>query len=293
MERYQPRFIYIRDNSKLVLDDVKADFQKLPFSTVYAMEDPEDNLDIFNNLVTKCVDWHPPLKRIKCTRLPAPWLKSLDIQQLISERNRKRYLAHLTQKTSDWTAYRAVRNKLKHAIRTTKKKFLTSALSDKRPRNIWRFIHRILKPKNQTITVNVDDLNKHFITTANRLLKSEHLEPQDTWKALESLPDQTSKANFNLQYVTYEQVEKELKDLRLDCSAGYDNISVQHVKSVYENLVSPLTHIINSSISENLFPIQWKKAKIISQFQNQMTHRIFMTIVQSQFHHCSQRYMNV
>ena len=46
MERYQPRFIYIRDNSKLVLDGVKADFQKLPFSTVYAMEDPEDNLDI-------------------------------------------------------------------------------------------------------------------------------------------------------------------------------------------------------------------------------------------------------
>ena len=49
MERYQPRFIYIRDNSKLVLDDVKADFQKLPFSTVYVMEDPEDKLDTFNN----------------------------------------------------------------------------------------------------------------------------------------------------------------------------------------------------------------------------------------------------
>ena len=42
-----------------------------------------------------------------------------------------------------------------------------------------------LKPKNQTITVNVDDLNKHFITTANRLLKSEHLEPQDILKTLE------------------------------------------------------------------------------------------------------------
>ena len=81
-------------------------------------------------------------------------------------------------------------------------------------------------------------------------------------KTVESLPDQTSKANFNLQYATYEQIEKELKDIRLGCSAGYDNISVQHVKSVYENLVSPLTHIINSSISENLFPIQWKKARI-------------------------------
>ena len=57
-------------------------------------------------------------------------------------------------------------------------------INDKRPKNIWRFIHRILKPKNQTITVNVDDLNKHFITTANRLLKSERLERQDILKTL-------------------------------------------------------------------------------------------------------------
>ena len=91
---------------------------------------------------------------------------------------------------------------MKHAIRTTKKKFLTSALSDKRPKSIWCFIPRILKPKNQTITVNVDDLNKHFITTANRLLKLELLEPQDVLKTLKFLPDQTLKANFNLQYVT-------------------------------------------------------------------------------------------
>ena len=49
MERYQPWFKYIRDNSKLVLEDFKADFQKLPFSTVYGMEDPEDKLDTFNN----------------------------------------------------------------------------------------------------------------------------------------------------------------------------------------------------------------------------------------------------
>ena len=266
-------------------------FLFLNFLVTGVMEDLGDKLDIFNNLVTECKDRHAPLKRTKCTRPQVPCLKSLDIQQLISERNCKRYLAHLTPKTSDWTAYRAVRNKLKYAIRTTKKNVLTSALSDKRPRSIWRFIHRILKPKNQTITVNADDLNKHFIATANRLLKSEYLEPQDILKTLESLPDQTSKANFNLQYVTYEQVEKELKNLRLDCSAGYDNISGQHVKSFYESLVSPLTHIINSSISENYFQYNGEKRRS-AQFQNQMTHRILMTIVQSQIDHCFQRYMN-
>ena len=119
---------------------------------------------------------------------------------MIFERNCKRCLAHLTQKTSDWTAYKAVRNKLKHAIPTNKKKFLTSSLSDNRTRNISCFIHRILKPKNQTITVNVDDLNKHFITTANCLLKSEHPEPQDILKTLESLPDQ-SQLQFKIRHI--------------------------------------------------------------------------------------------
>ena len=80
------------------------------------MEDPEDKFDIFDNLVAECKDRHAPLKRIKCTRPPAPGLKSLDIQQHISERNHKRYLAYLTQKTPDWSAYRAVRHKSKHAI---------------------------------------------------------------------------------------------------------------------------------------------------------------------------------
>ena len=50
------------DNSKLILEDSKAVFQKLTFSTVYAMEDPEDKLDIFNNLVTECIHRNAPLK---------------------------------------------------------------------------------------------------------------------------------------------------------------------------------------------------------------------------------------
>ena len=40
LERYQPWFKYVRDNSQPILEDFKEDFQKLPFSTVYAKEDP-------------------------------------------------------------------------------------------------------------------------------------------------------------------------------------------------------------------------------------------------------------
>ena len=53
-----------------------------------------------------------------------------------------------------------------------------------------------LKQKNQTITVNVDDLNKHFITTANRLLKSENRKPQDILKTF-------TRSNFKYQLEFY------------------------------------------------------------------------------------------
>ena len=36
------------------------------------MENKEDKLDIFNTLVTEYIDRHAPLKRLKCTRPPAP-----------------------------------------------------------------------------------------------------------------------------------------------------------------------------------------------------------------------------
>ena len=85
IERYQPRFKYIRVNSKLIIEDFKADSQKLSFSSVYVMEDPENKLDIFNTLVTECIDRHAPLKRIKCTRPPVPSLKCLNIQQRKSD----------------------------------------------------------------------------------------------------------------------------------------------------------------------------------------------------------------
>ena len=48
----------------------------------------------------------------------------------------------------------------------------------------------------------------------------------------------------------------------MDCSAGVDNFSMSFIKPVIDVLVSPLTHIINQSISANTFPMQWKIGKI-------------------------------
>ena len=74
----------------------KSDVEKLPFTTVYAMETPEDKLDIFNFFSPVSINMLPLVKR-KITRPPAPWLKDIDITTKLCERDRLRQSAHATK----------------------------------------------------------------------------------------------------------------------------------------------------------------------------------------------------
>ena len=59
---------------------------------------------------------------------------------------------------------------------------------------------------------------------------------------------------FKFRCVIYDQVLKEIKHLRLDCSVEPDNIPTKFIKLVTEHLASPLTYIINTLV--------WKTARI-------------------------------
>ena len=48
----------------------------LPFSLIYAFEDVETKLDIFNSFILDCINKHAPSKKIKVTRQPSPWMQS-------------------------------------------------------------------------------------------------------------------------------------------------------------------------------------------------------------------------
>ena len=67
---------------------------------------------------------------------------------------------------------------------------------------------------------------------------------------------------FQLQPVTYENIEKCIKMIQNDCSTGYDHIPASFIKPVSEFLVSPITFIINNLIKINQVPDIWKLARI-------------------------------
>ena len=133
---------------------------------MYSFDDPNEQISILNDLITGCINRHAPLKKIKFTRPPAPWMKSCNVRKLQIERNELRKRAHTTQNSTIWEKFRDVRNAIKKEIKKAKYKFYRSALSSSKPKEVWRTKHRIIKPNIAKINASPTEINNYFSNIA-------------------------------------------------------------------------------------------------------------------------------
>ena len=81
--RFHPRLKYIHDEKHLNIEQYVSDINDLPFSLIYAFDNVETKLDIFNSLILDCINKHAPLKKIKVARPLSPWMQSGKIRILL------------------------------------------------------------------------------------------------------------------------------------------------------------------------------------------------------------------
>ena len=122
-------------------------------------------------------------------------------------------------------------------------------------------INRILHPNPQPLKVESDLLTNHFTSNSQRLLGSTPNSPHALQERINSLSD-SSTSSLDLRPVTYCEVQKQLKNMRSDCSTGADQIPAKHLKMAAYYIVSPLTQIINSFISNDIFPAAWRMVRV-------------------------------
>jgi hypothetical protein len=263
VRRFQPRYKWIRLERKFVTEEFLQDSANLPFSVIYGLESPDDMVNALNTLFSECIERHAPLKRIKLTRPPAPWMNANEIRKLQADRDRLRFEAHKTNSDDSWKAFREVRNKIKSVINKTKRNFIKTALSSNRPKEVWRMIHRILHPNKRPLHADPDKLNDYFIKTNERTLGTKPAALSYLLEFIDSLSDGTTpQQSFSLRPVSHREVLCEIDKLRSDTSTGTDNIPVKFVKLAREHLPGPLQYIINHCIARSAFPEAWKIARI-------------------------------
>ena len=261
--RYHPRYKYIRDEKSFNQDQFISEAVDLPFHLVYAFDDPDDQLDTFNKILLDHIEHHAPMKRIKVTRPPAPWMQNGQIRNLQSITNELRHQAHLTGDDETWKSFRQHRNMLKQNIRKAKKMFYQRILNQNKPKEIWKVVNGVLNPTPKPFNLSLDVINKHFAQTAERTLKTEARPFHEIHSYINELQTTINGNEFSLRPVTYGEIKRELQKLRNDVSTGSDGIPTRYIKLIVDAICSPLTHVINSYISENRYPPIWKLSRVV------------------------------
>ncbi len=96
-------------------------------------------------------------------------------------------------------------------------------MSSKKPKELWKIIHRNLHPNPKPINTDPDMLNEHFNSTTQLLLGTTPTSHDNLEAMIDSLQYNMSDT-FCLRKVTHKEVLQQLKLMRSDSSTGPDQI---------------------------------------------------------------------
>ena len=106
--------------------------------------------------------------------------------------------------------------------------FLANALSSRRPKEVWKVIHRVLHPSPKLLREDPEKRNRYFIFTATRTLGTKPDTTHDLLDLVRTFPDQAGElSTFVLRNVSRDKVLKEISRLRSDCSMCIDQKKVR------------------------------------------------------------------
>ena len=115
---------------------------------------------------------------------------------------------------------------------------LTLSHRSKRPKDVWRVVHRILHPRLKPLQADPDRLNTLYLSTNERTLATKPDKRSDLIDLVNSFSEcPRTTHSFNLGCVSTMDVEKEIDKLRSDTSTG--QIPVKFVKLAKEHISGP------------------------------------------------------
>lgn len=255
------KLIKIRNFKNYNIQNIKADIDNFDFSTIYNSTDLDDKVKILTNFLEYLMNKHFPLKEVRVTKPPTPWLTN-DIENLSKKRNKLHRIHRKNDNDDTGKAYKKIRNKVKNMLRNSRFKYIKNQFKNvKNSKEFWKIVKQqgIGKMKNITDEdpkVNLNGLNDFFC----KLGTHQNIDSDLIGYYKHSNANIDSK--FSFSNVTAEEIKKATNDITSK-AMGPDNISCILVKLVLEHIVDVLVHICNYSIEKGLYPSTWKHAYVL------------------------------
>ena len=157
-------------------------------------------------------------------------------------------------------------------IRASKKKFFTSMVTNKNdPKSIWKTINALTKKedKSNIHPVPPDVFNNHFTSIGNRLLPASTTSSMPNLSELRSFcRSKTIKNELEIPYMTILDVMEYLSSMKNKNSAGLDGFTNKIIRICAPYIADTLTFIYNLCLSQNVFPLAFKHAKVVPLYKS-------------------------
>ena len=234
-------------------------------------------LDVFNDKI--------PLKTIKLkynNRIP---FLTNGLKKSIKQKHRLLEIYNKNPTDLNKANYAKHRNRLTSLLRVNERKYHENKLEINKDDSTkcWKIIKEVignnagLKDQSSTIIINgkeikdrqriCNEFNNYFINIGPKLAKNfeNSLNPMQYVKStLDSI---------SIPIISESEVVAAIKSLK-NSSAGYDELPARILKQNINIFIKPLTHLINSSIKEVIFPDELKIAKVVPIFKAADKHCI-------------------
>jgi len=245
----------------------KYDLANQAWEKLLGSENPNDQLQTFYEFYNQVLDKHSPYVT-KTLRKNKRCPLSLETKSAMRNRDKlKKDLVSLTgaERMIKLSQFKKERNRVITLVRRDEKENFRKLINDAGYSNPWKPINELLKVKkevsyplvkeNVKMTSNFEKaemLNKTFISKVERIKQSIQADDEDPCKHLEAR--RLKHGLFSFKPVTEIIVRKHIKKLKNTNSTGIDGLKTKDVKMFTDELIVPLTHIINTSLVTGVYP---------------------------------------
>ncbi|CAH2084216.1 unnamed protein product [Euphydryas editha] len=257
-----PRYNYFKADYELIVNELKSiDW----FSKFSACNNVNAMVAIFYNRLFNVIEKFVPLRKLHNARYPVWFSKNLI--RLLAEKDKIRAKFNKYKNPRDKLEFKILRKRCHKLLSNCYAEYISRTQNNIRikPRAFWSFIKD--KRDNESSVPasmklgNVMARSGHEIASLFAIHFSSVF-TQDNNASLTGFSNpnipQIGKIEFNES-----EILKFVKSLDIQKGAGPDNLPPLFVRRCGPAIAFPLTLIFNRSLSEGVFPDEWKKARIV------------------------------
>ena len=290
VQEVQRRLRRSLDTKELIEEMKEVDWKDLLLSK---------NIDVINGILEEAIrvrlDRQAPVKTIQVRGNFKSWV-SLDLKNKMKARDSLREVARISGDAVDWSNYRKIRNEVTKDVKKTKEvhfKYIFEHLTEtKDSRKIYGTTKHLLgwQQNSSPTSLLVDGrllkkpiemanvLIEHFEQKINNLRSKQWPREDDPLIPLRAALDRWGKTEqivtFKFKKISLLETSKLVNNLSNSVSFGHDKIDALTIKQILPQIIIPLNHLVNTSLSENRFAMKWKLARLLPLLKDKDSNRL-------------------